>query len=275
MALMQSDPNVDQSENLKSNDLNFAENFHKAAVRLLHKRSVVIETKGGNEAGTRQQHLDHPPAHQQPNTLDVIMDKNLAESIATIRKNVTRVLQEYFRQINGATTRAAFTQQQQQQHEMPRASSSNSSQQLTNNRTTNLVTTSTTTTNSTPTHFIATMTSEVLENSSNPNTVNYYNTSLASSSHDGSSSSNNNTYTNVISTTMSHLTDIANATLASTNATPHVEPAAANPSLTSAPPSIPTTAVGNITYPSYGIPISSAANCSAIFGSYEPPERGK
>uniref|UniRef100_A0A1I8M711 Uncharacterized protein n=1 Tax=Musca domestica TaxID=7370 RepID=A0A1I8M711_MUSDO len=271
MALMQSDPNVDQSENLKSNDLKFAENFHKAAVKLLSKRSVVIqnaiETKGGNEAGTRQQHLDHPPAHQQPNTLDVIMDKNLAESIATIRKNVTRVLQEYFRQINGATTRAVFTQQQQ--HEMPRASSSNSSQQLTNNRTTNLVTTSTTTTNSTPTHFIATMTSEVLENSSNPNTVNYYNTSLASSSHDSS-----NNYTNVISTTMSHLTDIANATLASTNATAHVEPAAANPSVTSAPPLIATTAVGNITYPSYGIPISSAANCSAIFGSYEPPETG-
>lgn len=271
MALMQSDPNVDQSENLKSNDLNFAENFHKAAVRLLHKRSVVIqnaiETKGGNEAGTHQQHLDHPPAHQQPNTLDVIMDKNLAESIATIRKNVTRVLQEYFRQINGATTRAAFTQQQQQQHEMPRASSSNSSQELNNNQPT--------TTNSTPTHFIATMTSEVLENSSNPNTVNYYNTSLASSSHDSSSSSNNNTYTNVISTTMSHLTDIANATLASTNATAHVEPAPANPSLTSAPPLIATTAVGNITYPSYGIPISSAANCSAIFGSYEPPETGE
>ncbi|XP_073835674.1 pigment-dispersing factor receptor isoform X2 [Musca autumnalis] len=266
---------------LKSSDLNFAETLHKAAVKLLTKRSVVIqnviETKGGsggggggavNEAVTTQQHLDH---HSQPTTtVNVIMDRNLAESIATIRKNVTRVLQMYFRQINETTTGAIH--QQQQQHEMPEAISSSSNtttQQLTNDIQSSGTTTAT---NSTPTQFMAnvaaTMTSEVLQNSTNLNSVTYYNTNLASSSSSDSSSPSNDS-NNVISTTISHLTDIANATLATTTKASET----ASPSLMSSTSSLSTLA-GNITYPSYGIPISSAENCSAIFSSYKPPQTG-
>ncbi|XP_061397751.1 PDF receptor [Musca vetustissima] len=237
-----------------SNDLNVAENLHKAAVRLLTKRSVVIqnaiETKGGNEAVGRQQHLDH----HQPSSVSVIMDRNLAESIATIRKNVTRVLQMYFRQLNETTTTTAGPS-------MPEAT--NTHQLLTNDIQTNVTTTTTMMmTNSTPTHFVAnvvgTMTSEVLQNSTN---VTYYNTSLASSD------SNNNNSNNVISTAVSHLADVANATLATSTTQ------ATNPSLTS-PHTTLTSLIRNITYPSYGIPISSAENCSAIFSSYTPPQTG-
>lgn len=196
-------------------DLNFAETLHKAAVKLLTKRNViqgVIESKGTTMA----------EAQQQPQQSEISsMDRHLADSIATIRKNVSRVLQMYFRTQNTTSSMGVPPTKELDIGTM---------------------------TTSKPSQLIA-------QNST------YYNSS-SSAANTTSKLSNNGSIFDVISTsTMTHLTDIPNATLATT----------ARPSLGDTA----LTAVRNITYPSYGIPISSAENCSTLFTNYTPAHTGK
>lgn len=206
-------------------DLNFAETLHKAAVKLLTKRNViqgVIESKGTTMA----------EAQQQPQQSEISsMDRHLADSIATIRKNVSRVLQMYFRTQN---TTSSMGVPPTKELDIGTMTTSKPSQLIA--------------------QVAATMTSEIFQNST------YYNSS--SSANTTSQLSNNGSIFDVISTsTMTHLTDIPNATLATT----------ARPSLGDTA----LTAVRNITYPSYGIPISSAENCSTLFTNYTPAHTGK
>ncbi|XP_075155841.1 pigment-dispersing factor receptor isoform X2 [Haematobia irritans] len=203
-------------------NLNLTESLHKAAVKLLTKRNVI---QGAIETNA----LDVATIQEQP-TKDAksSMDNTLLENIATIRKNVSQVLQIYFRTLNTSPTKAEVLLGRQTDNLVPDKTASTSSTMAT-----------------TSTQLIAkmatTMTSQTFPNST------YYNSSLDAN--------------NVISSTMDHLADVTNATMATT-ATP-IPSSLSNLSI-----------VQNITYPNYAIPISSSENCSALFTNYTPPIPG-
>ncbi|XP_013098800.2 PDF receptor isoform X2 [Stomoxys calcitrans] len=219
-------------------DLNLAQTIHKAAVKLLTKRNVIqgtIETKEGMEVAATQQ----PPTTVTLSSLD----KSLLESIATIRKNVSQVLHMYFRTLSANLTRTTTTPEVFLSKQLDNGGPSINTMDEVPNAPATMATT--------PTQLIAQMTTTMTLDNFPKST--FYNSS--------SSESNN-----VISTAMVHLADVANATLTTTSPPALSSLAAASTTVT--------TVVRNITYPSYGIPISSSENCSALFSNYTPPETG-